>query len=533
MLNFSHPYDRAEILSKMQQHYSSRVTNHAQILDQYFEAVSRSMIEGIIQARHNQLIFNTCPIKWDRLRRAIPRYNRQYYWLDWLHANYPLVKIVAKGSNLTENTMVTPLHNPDWREDMQNALTPIELFDFYFGNMALDELLDPAQVAWVEIDLRSLESFILANEAVEKRTSAHKRNHEQATRIVKILSVIEQLREANPDANIPFALPQLIKESEFGRQFLQGINLQTASKEVRHACLGRCYEYDIDASVFSWKLDLAHKIDQQRSFPATLDYLDFKDSIRRRLANDIFENIGSEEWRMSIIKRAITAISFGARSTNAIWMGKNGEWCKTSLRDIIMDGNRLERFLKDTWVKEFTQEQTAITDLIFSQVRTEPEIANQKILRSEKGSLSKNKTISWLYQQNERVIIEHLMSVAESSQVLLLCHDAFYTRHPARLVDLREYMRTQNSYSTIKEQHHRGWVFHDDDAHKQFIIEQERIAHAQAGVDFNEKAITRRILKVKQFQTFQNGFDYSKEFDNGTRLSSNYNPELDPFYTED
>jgi hypothetical protein len=517
----------------MQQHYSSRVTNHEQVLDQYFESISRCMIEGIIQARHNQLLFDTCPIRWSRLRRMIPRYNRQYYWLDWLHANYPLVKIVAKGSNLTENTMVTPLHNPDWREDMQNALTSVELFDFYFGDMNLDQLQDPRQVAWVEIDLRSLESFVLANEATEMRTDQHRRNHAQATRIIKILSVVEQLRNRYPDSAIPFALPQVIKESEFGRQYLQGINLQTATKQVRHACLGRCYEYDIDASVFSWKLDLAQKIDQSRKFPATLDYLDYKDSIRRRLANEIFQNIGSEEWRVKIIKQAITAISFGARATNAIWMDKNSKWQKTSLREIIVDGSRLQRFLKDAWVREFVQEQSAITDLIFAQVRTEPEIADQSILKTERGALSKNKTISWLYQHSERRIIEQLMKIAEPSQILLLCHDAFYTRRPAQLIDLRECMRKENSYSTIKEQQHRGWTYHDDHAHKQFIIEQERIAHARAGVNFNENLIARRILKVKQFQSFQGSYDTAGEFDNGLRSNSNYDVELDPFYMED
>jgi hypothetical protein len=531
MLDFQHPYNRAKIIKDMQQHYSSRVTNHEQILDQYFEAVSRGMIEGIIQARHDQLLFNTCPIRWSRLRRAIPRYNRQYYWLDWLHANYPLVKIIAKGSNLTENTMVTPLHNPDWKEDMQNALSPFELFDFYFGDMNLDQLLDPQQVAWVEIDLRSLESFILANEATVARTNQHRRNHAQATRIVKILSVIEQLQQNHPE--IPFALPQVIKESEFGRQFLQGINLQTASKEVRHACLGRCYEYDIDASVFSWKLDLAHKIDDSRKFPATLDYLDYKDSIRRRLANEIFENLGSEAWRTGIIKRAITAISFGARATNAIWMGKNGEWQKTSLRDIIVDGSRLQRFLQDRWVREFVQEQTAMTDLIFAQVRTEPEIAERSILKTERGALSKNKTISWLYQHSERCIIEKLMKIAEPSEILLLCHDAFYTRKSARLIDLRECMREENIYSTIKEQHHRGWSFHDDQAHHDHIIQEEELAHKINGKLFNRRQIELRYFHVQKFLQHSRNHTVEQEYDNGNRLNSNYDLELDPFYMEE
>lgn len=520
-LFFNHPYNKSNIVKAMKSVYDSHKTNHQAIADRYFNLSYDYLKEGVMYARASQLDLEQAPIAWKEFRNAIGRYKGQNFWLDWLHANYPLFAIKTKGNGITGlRTMVTPLWSPDWRSEVENVLTGEELFEYYFGDLTPEQLNSKSVVCWTKINQISLTAFIEDNLSKTERTLRLDENLHQAKKILKITQLIEQSSGQS-------ILPQRIKESAFGRQYLIGPNLQGATKELRRACLGKCFQYDLEASVYAWKLDQAKKI-TGKNYPSTLEYLDHKDAIRKRVANLVFGNEGSFEWRLGIIKQALTAVGFGAQATNAVYVDKTGEWHKTSLRDIIKSASHLERFLKDPWVAEFLNEQKFMSNDIFSHYKELPEIANQPLLKTEKGTLSKNKTIAWLYQHNERQVIDRLKEVSKERGVLLMCHDAFYTEHPAPLLDIKTILLESNQYARIEKTELRNWTFFNEQTHKD-LIQQEELKANGGFIPKDVYANKKRIEKVKKYKSDYTGSD---EFDNGYRSSSRYDYEIDPFYTE-
>ena len=535
MFKLNHPYNINEVVATMANNYSSQRTNHSQIFLQYIDLMSNGIVEGIMYANQDQLDLNQCPIDWVSIRRTLPRYNNQQYWLDWLHTNYPLVTIHQKGSNLQGlRTMITPLHNPSWQEDVEHLLTPQELFEYYFHDVQ-----DHDVIIWSPIDRRSLEAYIEANKEIDKDTHSQsynsklRNNLRHASKILKILDWADACRKI--DLSLPQGIPQRAKESVYGRQYLTGVNLQTASKEVRIAALGNCYEYDIECSVFSWKLDLVKHIDPSFSAPATLEMIDRKDAVRRNLAERIFPEAKYNNYRVKNIKEAITAIGFGARRTAGSWpVGFNSDgsvkFANTSLRDIIKEKERLNAFLQDPWVVEFMNEQTQMTQLIYNRVRGAGGIPNADFLKNTKGATSKNKLMAYLYQHSERELLVEMVEQNASNQILLMCHDAFYTKHPVKLAELRMLVRDFNSYANIKETAHRGWTFDPGrDAHKALMRRLEAEANGGIIPDY----IQSNYNRIERLQKSQAEYGAADEYDNGYRPEARYDPELDPFWDKE
>jgi hypothetical protein len=165
----------------------------------------------------------------------------------------------------------------------------------------------------VKIDMKSLANYIKSNIAntndgskkSSKYTEELERNFKQAHKLWMLATAFEG------------TLPQVRSDSVFGRKYYKGPNLQNMPKIVRHAALGHCHEYDIESSVFAWKLswfqDICRQGNEKIAMPATLEYLDHKKAIRARLANTVFGT--DAEWAVMVIKEFITAIGFGDRKS--------------------------------------------------------------------------------------------------------------------------------------------------------------------------------------------------------------------------
>jgi len=521
-LIFNHPYDVSSIIIEMQKEYSGQRTNHLQILNQYFELFGEQICKGTLYATGEQLTSNTCPFEWELIRRTLPRYNNQHYWLDWLHTHYPIVTIVEKGNSFKGiRTMVTPIHNAEWSKEVEAILTPEELFTYYILDKIenIEDLTNPKIVKWTPIDQRSLDAYISANLSLPKRYGRIDDYLNDAKKIKKLATFSEELYGI-------FSLPQLIKESEFGRQYLTGVNLQSVPKEVRNAALGRSYQYDLENSVFAWKLSNATEIDPTAKFPATIEYLDKKEAIRKsKVALIGFED---NKFSLAIVKQLITAIGFGAKAQNTVWTLDNGKTWKTSaLSEILKDPHKRKIFLEDSWVKEFVEEQEIMNRLIYNDIKNLPGLQREE-LKNKRGQLSINKVIAFCYQQSERMIMNALMAASEESEILLLCHDAFYTRKPVNTVTIREILKSFNKEGKIEETKIEGWAFHEETAHKNFMSNQEFIAH-NGVIPLH---IINNYKKLKSLKEKRRVYKGSDEYDAGYRGEPKYDPELDPFVEE-
>ncbi|CAB4154471.1 hypothetical protein UFOVP645_4 [uncultured Caudovirales phage] len=498
-------FELQSVVEAMKVHWPSKQTNHKKVALGYIKQCQKALTQGILLASHWQIKHEEIPVSWRELRFACGKYGpktNQQYWFDWFQANYPLLIKIKTGYSFGKKGTLTMVKTTREIDRILSSQDPAETFKAFYQ----DEVDSPMD--WVAIDLASLNGYIRHNENITDRNQTLDDNLKQARVIFDIATYCNG------------QLPQVISLSEFGRKYYRGPNLQSCPKIIRHAALGNCHQYDIEASVFTWKFDTSKELMPEIKLPATLDYLDFKQKHRERLAKLVFGN--QEDWTVNTIKRCITAIGFGARSTNAVWVGDNGKWTTTALRDIIHSKEYLDKFLKDPLISEFIQEQEAMNYLIFNSVKSNPHIKNNKNCLSDSGRLSRNRTMSYLYQQTESSIIKQLMRVAEPGNILLLCHDGFYTKNRADLSEMRYVLRTYLPNGNLDHTEIQGFKFldhSDEHLHKQFIHKQESDLRKEFGKltkDYFPKSIIQK-------QSYKRQDDH----DDGTCPNGYYEPMLD------
>lgn len=295
------------------------------------------------------------------------------------------------------------------------------------------------------------------------------------------------------------------KSSSFGRNYYSGISVQNVNKELRRAMLGHCWEYDIRSSVFSWKMGFAQECYESldvtepfdKTFSMTLNYLndknDFMMTVRHYTFNEYSEL--SKDLKDKLIKRAVTAISFGARRGTTGWIKNGSDWKNPALVDIFQNREERDRFLNCCVMKIFIQEQNLLDKYIFQTCKDENSSFLQKEeVRTDCGLLSKAKVIAYLYQHFETEVMDVAARAIESvgRKVLARIHDAIII--DKRLgVDNKQYVEhtmqaaTGNPYWHLvaKELLPFERPFSLDraeiDDHKQRIIEETRFAEGYEG----------------------------------------------------
>lgn len=507
-----------QIALEMEAHYPSKKTNHYQIASKYLKACQDALTKGILLATELQIQDEMIPVSWDQLRKSCGTYGpkkQQAKWFDWLHTHHPILIKVKSGYNFGKQGTLTMVKTTREIDRILAEQNPQDTFNAFYPDGI------PAEVDTVRIDLKSLNAYMQANRSVVAQREDHKKKIDHNFKDASIIFDIASYCGGK--------LPQVIKMSEFGRKYYTGPNLQSVSKIVRLAALGDCHSYDIEASVFTWKFDLAKDLMPEVKLPATLTYLDYKDHHRKRLAELVFGN--KSDYSVATIKQAITAIGFGARATNAVWMLDGGQWKTTALREIIKSQEYLEKFLTDKeLIAEFILEQEAINHLIFDTVKHDPMIKNKDILKTAGGKLSRNKTISYLYQQTESTIIKRLLKIAEPAEVMLLCHDGFYTKRKANKAELSSALKEFLPNGQLDHEEHTAYKFIDDSdqvRHRQLIQEQEQqLRLAKGSLTKDHYDSSPRQEPERYYEDYSNGY-----CDEVTTMSS-YDPENDPWLDE-
>lgn len=500
------PWPLEHIVSEMIKFYPSERINHFKIAKTYQKEIKIAVQRGLLLAQHQQLEDGLIPIEWRALRTRCGRFGsrgNETYWFDWFQANFPLLEKITEGYKFGKQGKLTMAKTTIDLEILIAGQDPAEIFKAYYSNQ------DPnADIDLCPIDQQSLGNYILANKSIDKRNKTLDENLKSAQTILLISQAPQCFG----------FLPQIVSESDFGRRYYKGINLQTAPKIVRQAALGDCHQYDIEASVFTWKLDFVKSI-YEIKLPATLDYLEFKNHHRTRLSEQLFGS--KEKGYVNYIKQAITAIGFGARKTNSVWMGENGKWKKTALGEIIKSPALLDQFLNDSWVKKFLEEQETMNKLIWEEIKDLPIIKDDANLRNLNNQISKNKAVAKAYQTTERILLDEMTQIAKSSQVLLTCHDGFYTKNKAKLAELRECLKSIFPSGQLDYEYHSAYFFQDTsdlNAHLHWIEQEESAACNQQGENYqrghNEfKKLQKRYARPKVNDDGKDHFDGSYSYE--------------------
>lgn len=382
---------------------------------------------------------------------------RFYVWQTFQSFPERIFDIIQTGSNLNKELSMAQARYT-MEEVIMAAGTPEDLWNEIYSKQFPQELLTKDYDV-VKIDQKSLGNYIKANLSQDRNNPRNSAELiEEWDRNLKHAQKIWMLADAGGSELI-----QIRNESQFGRRYYKGPNLQNTPKMVRHAALGRCHEYDIESSVFAWKLSWFRTICRTHNttirMPATLEYLDHKVALRKRLAQAVFDT--SADWAVKTVKEFVTAIGFGAPLRGAGYVA-DGKYQKPALAQIITAKNRLDRAMADPWVQEFVQEQSDMNDAIFAlakvnlidELRTVPELW-------EKGGrkLKPNSVVSYLYQHAEREILDWAEKFCEDREVLLTVHDCIYTRSPVKLAEFRAGLLNFGEFFKLEHIEHRpyGW----------------------------------------------------------------------------
>ena len=536
MIQIKHNYAISDIVAKMQQaNPSKKQTQQVSInkWEQYLLETSLAIQNGILLAHKYQIENDQIPINWTNLRDRLKRPNEKvgFYWLEWLHKHFPLVDIKLKGSKIKGRTMVELKFNIELvaisqtpKEAFATAYTDyLDVFDAYDSGQT--ELID-----FVPIDRRSLQAYIDAN--IEAHDSANNANHKKTLEynLVYAQSIL-LCSEFIETYNGQFALPQIVSESEFGRKYYKGLNLQNAPKIVRHAALGHCFQYDLHASTFAWRLNLVKSIAPNIKWPYTIEYLDEKDQRRKLLALALDLPI-SLESKINIVKELLTAIGFGATATNgASWINDSGFTQYPAISQIIKSPLARTKLLEHPWLKGFMKEQQLLAKTIFDYFKEQ--LRDIACLQSSNGQLNRNKTLAYIYQQDERKTIDILTEQArQDGTLLLVVHDGFYTNHPQKMVNLREQLSHINPEADIAKEVHSAYSFHDEVPHAEFIRQQELLANngiIPQEIQANYKRIEWFTKKQSQYVTDGITDGYYQ----GNYEDTSYNVDDDLYYEEE
>ncbi len=309
-------------------------------------------------------------------------------------------------SNIALFDHLYPEYNLEWREDKLNTL-----FD------------------WVPVDVDSVKAYVYWLETESNLIQGPKKDLalRQSLSILGIASVTKGY------------YLQRKKSSPFGRTYYEGTSVQNVNKELRRAMLGNCWEYDIRSSVVAWKMGYARGYlaasgldqDLKKSFPSTLLYLEHKADFMATVSHYVFLESSPvpKDLRPKLLKRAFTAISFGARQTAKGWLDASGNWNNPALVDILQNSEDRTRFLSDVTVKQFIKEQNALDDYLYDLFKKfRSDLLLERYLQTESGRPSKAKVLAYLYQHGETQVMDIVRQAALAKGLAPIAnvHDAIF-----------------------------------------------------------------------------------------------------------
>jgi hypothetical protein len=450
-------------------------------LDKMKVLLEAMLFKCLQRGRDNfEVMFNLYSLPVDELNQSGPTI-KKIRLNKWLNDNgLALIKKVEVGSNITG--LVSRVKCTEYMriktgvaqlsEKIAAATTPAEL-DLVLGgdakkNAELFAQLYPDYFSYLSVgardkvfdtlpvDVVSLKKYIMWL-CTDAKYSSLARLETYTQQAMQILCI------ANHTNGFYF---QRKKHSDFGRTYYEGVSVQNVNKTLRRALLGNSWEYDIRCSVVAWKLNLARELspyvdpmkDYHRNFWASYLYLEARDEFFSDVRNLVFKKASglSLKSQNKEIKKAVTAISFGARANISAWKSINGKWVRTAIAGSFFSPQQREDFLQSYTIQSFIQEQSLLDEYLADGLRTEmPDLYYSDLLSSGKRP-SKSKAVAYMYQHSETQV----MNVARTTlakhgiKTIANIHDAFVVRKK-----LSSYVRDDVLYEMQTQTNNKYWRF--------------------------------------------------------------------------
>lgn len=284
--------------------------------------------------------------------------------------------------------------NRCWRGIHFNSLIPAQ-------NDYLDKLIFSYRCLWEELK---------KDRSVERQ---------RLDKVELILRQATMMRIMSNNSIVPGCLPMIYQESDSGRLYSPGTNLQNCSRIVRTAAMHGYYDIDIENCHYNL---LAQQFESQSGAPlgAMNDYI----NAPRLIQADLCERFGLERGQ---VKQVLISLVYDApRSTSS----------KCSIVKTLGCKEKTAALLEDKFFKELSQETRHVVSFL-SDVAKKNAKSGSIMNRAGCGlklsqKPSRGQIIAHQLQGTEAVILKECVSVCndDSFLPLLLQHDGFSIHTP-------------------------------------------------------------------------------------------------------
>ncbi|MCZ8015165.1 MAG: hypothetical protein O9274_05660 [Limnobacter sp.] len=320
------------------------------------------------------------------------------FCIEHQFCNVDLIKISGQSLQSLPSGIVGTRKNNQrnrcWRGTQFNSLIPAR-------NDYLDKLIDSYRCLWEELKTdRSIE-------------------RQRLDQVELILHQATMFRIISNNSIAPGFFPMIYQESDSGRLYSPGTNLQNCSRIVRTAAMHGAFDVDIENCHYNL---LTQQFERQSgaTLGAMQDYIDTPRSIQA----DLCGRFGLERDQ---VKQVLISLVYDApRSTSS----------KCSIVKTLGCKDKAAALLEDTFFNELSQETRHVVSFLSDQAKKNAKsgsIVNRAgcgLKLSEKPS--RGQIIAHQLQGTEAVILKECVSFCnnDSFPPLLLQHDGFSIHTP-------------------------------------------------------------------------------------------------------
>jgi hypothetical protein len=343
-----------------------------------------------------------------------------------LQTETSLVLVTYKGNSITQRVSKVTL-NPRYKKEILNELVT--------NNFALTsanvESTKEAPNFSIPIDMDALDSYIKNTEQI--LPTAKTVNYKE--KLIRNLLAARRIKvKAEVQDDGTYLVHEYWTQIDSGRIHGHGLSLQLASKEVRHAALGRCSRIDFKASSYAILTSIALEINPKLKVEALKSYIKYRAPIRTRIAKKVGV---SEDW----IKTVFTSLGFGAEvkdnpyNTIRSKLGKEKFNILVANQEFASIKHELD-LVRSTILKsdQYSGDDFTLGDYTYKHIDSKTELKRNK-----------NQKIAWIFQALERMALEIVINkMPENFTMLLPVHDCLYVKQrlPAHvLLDLKDEIR--------------------------------------------------------------------------------------------
>jgi hypothetical protein len=343
-----------------------------------------------------------------------------------LQTETSLVLVTYKGNSITQRVSKVTL-NPRYKKEILNELVTNN-FTLTSANV---ESTKEAPNFSIPIDMDALDSYIKNTENI--LSTAKTGNYKE--KLIRNLLASRRIKaKAEVQDDGTYLVHEYWTQIDSGRIHGHGLSLQLASKEVRHAALGRCSKIDFKASSYAILTSIALEINPQLKVEALKSYIKYRAPIRTRIA----KKVGiSEDW----IKTVFTSLGFGAEvkdnpfNTIRNKLGKEKFNILVANQEFASIKHELD-LVRRTILKsdQFSGDEFTLGDYTFKNIDSKTGLKRNK-----------NQKMAWIFQAVERMALEIVINKMPNNFTMLLAvHDCLYIKQslPSHvLLDLKDEIR--------------------------------------------------------------------------------------------